>query len=500
MNCFKIKRENYKVFFSLVIANLIYVIPVILSGRYYKDDLARTLYGVAGWRGDGRPLGEWLIKLISGGHSTVDDIAPISWLIAVLVLAYGLTVYAQNHFDLAEGKLQVVITLLFVVTNPFAIENWSYRFDCVIMFSALSLIFLLYSLPRMNKGICIMVYSITCILVMSLYQAAIGMCIVLSVTEIFLCIQKKEEKLKDVLIENGIRLIAIGLGAIGYKLTIARHFIDRSGWQNNAAKFVNGNMEETVQIMVKNFLHALQYIGQYWVSIAFVYKILYIMVIVGAWGLLLDTFIKQGAGKRKILNVIIAVSLPVIVFIGTFLPMILLNSLYWDSKKFLAFGGFLFFMAAVVFSREQTVIWNRVGILVLIVCLFQQYTYMAVYGNTLKSQREYDEYLVHSIVHDVESINVDNNYDTISFVGDAPRPRNVSRLCEKYPHFEEVVPAYFTNSTWIGGAYVYRYMQENINIEEVEEAELEYIETEQPVMRNSIYLCYVCDSKVIVKF
>ena len=50
------------------------------------------------------------------------------------------------------------------------------------------------------------------------------------------------------------------------------------------------------------------------------------------------------------------------------------------------------------------------------------------------------------------------------------------------------------------GAYVYRYMQENINIEEVEEAELEYIETEQPVMRNSIYLCYVCDSKVIVKF
>lgn len=51
MNCFKIKRENYKVFFSLVIANLIYVIPVILSGRYYKDDLARTLYGVAGWRG-----------------------------------------------------------------------------------------------------------------------------------------------------------------------------------------------------------------------------------------------------------------------------------------------------------------------------------------------------------------------------------------------------------------------------------------------------------------
>lgn len=133
MNCFKIKRENYKVFFSLVIANLIYVIPVILSGRYYKDDLARTLYGVAGWRGDGRPLGEWLIKLISGGHSTVDDIAPISWLIAVLVLAYGLTVYAQNHFDLAEGKLQVVITLLFVVTNPFAIENWSYRFDCWIL-------------------------------------------------------------------------------------------------------------------------------------------------------------------------------------------------------------------------------------------------------------------------------------------------------------------------------------------------------------------------------
>lgn len=495
----RIRKEYYKAYIILVIITLIYVMPVLWSGRYYKDDLARTLYGVTGWNGDGRPLGQWLIVALTGFRETIDDIAPISWLIAIMILSYGLIVYAQNHLDDICGNVVCVIPLLFVVANPFAIENWSYRFDCIIMFTALSMVFLLYSLPKKSYVLHALLYFLVSLAVMSTYQAAIGMCIVLSALDIFLCI-KRQKEIKSAFIYNVISMLMIGFGGIVYKFTIAEHYIDKLGWQNQASELLHGTLKETLVTVYNNVMGALSFIYRFWLDMSPVYHAVHILVIALAWGLTVLTCYQYRLGKHKVIWLGMGVLLLPVAFGGTFLPLIVLNSLLWDSKKLLSFGGFLFFVAVVLVATVKTVKWRKVCLVCLCICLFQQCMYMAAYGNALKAQGEYDEYLVHSIAYDVEAISAEEEESLLSFVGSAPRPREVVRLCEKYRHFDPLILPYFTNDTWMGGAYVYRYAKDSISIENITAEEQEQMEVLEPVAKHGVYSCYKIGNKVIVKF
>lgn len=494
-----IRKEYYKAYIILVITTLIYVVPILWSNRYYKDDLARTLYGVTGWKNDGRPLGEWFIIALTGFRKNIDDIAPISWLIAIIILSYGLIVYAQNQLDDICGNMVCVIPLLFVAANPFAIENWSYRYDCIIMFTSLSMVFLLYSLPKKSYVLHALLNFVVTLAVMSTYQAAIGMSIVLSVVDIFLCI-KRQKKIKNTFIYNVISMLMVGIGGIVYKFTIAEHYIDKLGWQNQASELLHGTFKELLVTIYNNVMGALGFIYGFWLDMSPIYHVIHILVIVSAWGLTIYACYRYCLNKHKVVWVGIGTILPAMVFVGTFLPLIVLNSLGWDSKKLLSFGGFLFFIAVVLLAVVKTAKWRKAYLLCLCICLCLQYMYMAAYGNALKSQGEYDEYLVHSIVHDVETIGVDEEECRLSFVGSAPKPREVVRLCEKYRHFGPLILTYFTNDTWIGGAYVYRYAQNNISIENITEEEQKQIEALEATSKNSLYSCYKVGNKIIVKF
>ena len=499
MKFMRIKKENINTYLLLVIMGCIYVFPVLWSGRYYKDDLARTLYGVTGWKGDGRPVGEWLIVALTGFQNQIDDIAPLSWLLAILILAYGLTIYAQNCLTDIGRKAVWVIPLLFVITNPFAIENWSYRYDCIIMFTAVSIVFLLYALPKESYAVYALVNFIASVVIMSVYQAAIGMCIVLAVTDIFLCLERRE-KVKEAVIYNSIGMLMTGVGAIVYKFTIARYCIDRLGWQNQASELVQGTFRETLCTIYSNIKSAFDFIFMVWSAFSPVYLIVYAILIVCAWGIVVYICYQYGSAGHKLLWSVLGAALPLVAFGGTFLPLVLLNSLQWDSKKFLSFGGFGFFVAVVLLTTLKKAKGRKVCLAALCICLFQQYTYMNIYGNTLKNQREYDEYLVHSIVYDLDTISSNGDESILSFDGEAPRSRVVTRMCGKYPHFEKLVPSYFTNDTWMGGAYVYRYVQDNIHIESITEEELAQIKEMSSVIEHTTYSCYKTGNKIIIKF
>lgn len=143
---------------------------------------------------------------------------------------------------------------------------------------------------------------------------------------------------------------------------------------------------------------------------------------------------------------------------------------------------------------------KRFATVLLLLCLFCQYTYMYTYGNALKNQKEYEKYAVYNIAHDLETINCDGQFRTVSFVGDMPRSRQVQMICEKYPLFEEIIPVYFSNDTWIGGAWVYHYLQYDLKIEEITEEDREVVDFSEPVINNSIYACYINTEKIIVCF
>lgn len=63
------------VLFSFFI--VLYVLPIILTGRLYIDDLGRTLYGYSGWGLNGRPLSDAIMQTMSLGGELL-DLSPLN--------------------------------------------------------------------------------------------------------------------------------------------------------------------------------------------------------------------------------------------------------------------------------------------------------------------------------------------------------------------------------------------------------------------------------------
>lgn len=122
------------------------------------------------------------------------------------------------------------------------------------------------------------------------------------------------------------------------------------------------------------------------------------------------------------------------------------------------------------------------------------------YGNAMSSQKQYEEYLISSIAHDVEILNADGSFEKITISGRAPRSPQSSRLCGKYPLFRYLVPTYPTSNSYLGGALLLHYTQESFSFEKLTEEDQNLLDTTDPSLANSVYTCYKNGDKIIILF
>ena len=256
---FKLQGIYTKMFIILFVFSIFYVLPIILFNSGINDDLGITLYGATGLNGDGRPLGQFLSDLLSG-NGIVTDIGPLPLLCSILILSYALVLYAKENISFTENYILLSAVLLMILTNPLSMSILSYRTGSFVMIVALSIPFLLFSI---NDEIATWVMGIGAfvsgIAIMSLYQPAFGMCLVLvCINFVFLLLQGKNRIKKD-----AIRLIGLFLGAIGYMVFIMPRFIDSEGWRNRASQTVSGFSLETIKIFLLNIWNSTFYIINY---------------------------------------------------------------------------------------------------------------------------------------------------------------------------------------------------------------------------------------------
>lgn len=172
-------------FFILSLLSLLYIFPIILVNLYYKDDLGWSRTGSIGLKGDGRPLGEYLVLMLCGGEP-ITDTAPLSLILLVLFLSYTLILYAKTNLDSVSSDYMLIPVLLLVITNPLAIECLSYKYGAIVMFTALALPFIIFSIPNSVSKITLFIYSsVLSVAFMSLYQPALGMCLILLIISVF---------------------------------------------------------------------------------------------------------------------------------------------------------------------------------------------------------------------------------------------------------------------------------------------------------------------------
>ncbi|UWP69364.1 glucosyltransferase domain-containing protein [Subdoligranulum variabile] len=505
MQWWKLEAPERRRFALLAGGGLIYVLPILLADRYYQDDLARAVYGAGGWVGDGRPLTEWIMELLAGGGSTVIDVSPLPLLLGVAVLAYAMTLYARQAFPALRGSALATVSLGFVLTNPFALANLSYKFDCLTMLLAVAICFVLYALPATLGGPRLAVAGAVCaVLVMSLYQPGAGMFLVLAgVWGVFWLVDwlGSGEPLRGrlpCLWPEVWRLGGIGAGALVYLKGIAPRLMNQEGWQQNASQTVGGI--GALRTMVSHLLEGARYIETRLLQFPVAYRTALLLAVAGAVAAALWRFWRQSkaAPVRKLLGCLLLLAAPFAVLLASYLPLTALQSVPFAPRLLLAAGGAMLFIGLLwlrALPHRRAVAGVLLG-----ACLFCQFCYGYAYGNALKCQKDYEVYLVTQIAHDCETINSAETYDQLSFMGDPPSPRQMQQFTNMYPLFGELILPYFNNSNWIGGAWVYHYLQHGLKIVDLTDADKAACTDENRLLQNSLYDCYRSGNKILISF
>jgi hypothetical protein len=122
------------------------------------------------------------------------------------------------------------------------------------------------------------------------------------------------------------------------------------------------------------------------------------------------------------------------------------------------------------------------------------------YGNASKEQKNYEEYVTYNIVHDIETLNSEYEYESLTISGLSPHAPELQMLFEKYPIFSSLVPTYVTNNSYLGGALLQHYMQEDWEFTSLTEEDENIMESSEPLISNSLYNCYINGDKIIIQF
>ena len=485
----KIKKEYISTFVSVVLLNFVYVLPIIIANRYFNDDLARSLYGMTGWNGDGRPLMQLLLQFLGGGSSKAVDVAPLPLILSVFLISYVLTVYAKENLDFIKPGVGLTLALLLFSLNPFMIYSFSYKYDCIGMVLSMCILIVLFVVPPNIKWwISLIVSVIVGIVVMMLYQPSIGLSVGLCLMGVFLFFIGKKDILK--LHRDIVSLGGVAVGAIIYKVLISGFFIveEAGDWRYDAAKTVSFGASAIKQILI-NLYNMLLYVYRYYKNnMSLIYQILILVIAVAAH---IYTVYSLRKSIIKMLGVLV---MPIVMLVGILAPLTLLNEVNVKGRMFFTFGIVLLFFGIEIVLATENKKW--LGITAIIIMALYSYSFMYMYGNASASQKEYEEYLANSIAKDIDELTSDyeDNTVTITIVGDTPRAKETSMLMETYPALEEMVPTYITNSWWLGGSYLSRFVSKNMQYVEQFEG------TRDMVRSNSVYSVYKAEDRIIVEY
>lgn len=491
----KLDQKYQRLFHALTLLLGLYVLPVMLADRYYQDDLSRSLRGVTGWNNDGRPLTEQIIKWLCGG-TPIGDIFPLTLILSVILLAYVLTLYIRHNLSGCYPMFLLLAVGFSVPANPFMLSSFSYRFDCITMVLALCAAVIVYALPQQYalwKVFCLS--FLACMIVLMTYQPCCGIYIALCALELFFMFQNAAVRFTRIIVRAG----ALCASVLAYYFIIMKHYIPDTGWQKSAYQFSFSSEVGFLDSILQNLELFIRRVGSYLIGVPTPILVISVMLLVGS---IFCLAIQIGKSKQsyKIIKICYTVFLPLLVITGCMLPLFVLipSNFSISGHSLIALCGFGMWSGIMLCFLPRK--FDKLTMILLIPCMLFNFTFSYTYGNALKSQAKYEEYLTYQIVHDLDSLNSDGQYQYLTINGKAPRSPETEMLCAKYPLLKHLVPFYITNNDYIGGALLQHYLSYDLEYENITEEIENLLLADRPAIHNAVYDCYTDVNTIIINF
>jgi hypothetical protein len=218
--------------------------------------------------------------------------------------------------------------------------------------------------------------------------------------------------------------------------------------------------------------------------------------------LTISAVVRSGTEKKaaQLLYTLYILCLPVFAVLSSLLPLLALtpSNFSISSHTLIALCSLGLWMGVMLLLTADR--FPKAVILLMLPFLVFHMGFSYTYGNALKEQQRYEEYVTYSIVHDIEALEADGEYQYLTISGQAPKAKEVQMLCEKYPVFNSLIPTYITNNSYLGGALLQHYMQQDLEFTAMTEEDEAITQNDNAVISNSLYDFYGNGDKIIIQF
>ncbi|ELR0680204.1 glucosyltransferase domain-containing protein [Enterobacter hormaechei] len=430
--------SRYKIAY---IAGLVYILPIIIAGRMFNDDIGRATEGYTKWGVNGRPLSDWIMEGLSFGFP-ISNLSPFTIIIALLITVLCGALLAE-HFGVEDKAKRNILALSFII-SPFYLENLSYQFDSLPM--ALSLLFASIAFTIQGKFRPLSGCAFGTVLLigtMCLYQPSINIYIILVCFAAILAGVNSES---GILITALYRAISLLVAQVIYSLAIVPTFIE--GDYNTNHSIMITEKPDPVGLLFSNIQAFYDRVSNSLDTTAYVIAVALVILLSLIW---MKSLFTRNTNKNKLNfaldKLTILIALPVI-FICIAGPLLLLYKPVTNPRVLLGVNAIVFigvFCATYLLSRY----WKYL----MIVPMVYAFSLSAVYGNASTMQKRLDEFRAAVIAKDINNIN--RPFKNLVFIG----MPEISKVSNKYADNFPVIRQLITPSireNWVFANYFMR--------------------------------------------
>lgn len=420
---------------------VLFVMPILLSGVFYRDDYWRVVTGENFWGWAGRQGADQVAHLLSLSTFHVDSY-PLGYILSILFLCYIFFIICKNY---AVQDDYALLALPFLLISPFFLQNLAYRFDApqMVFGVALSILAFYRSDGRFSNAI---ISAFLLVLALCLYQPVVN--IFLGLVAANFCFLIKNSFRDRVL----MYVWDVAVFVFGYVLYYAFQVLMNGGVARS------GVVDSTE--LVYSFIGVLLYVYEISSSLLAGYSIyfygLFFFLSILCMFFLYGDFIRSRCMVRvKVLASFMLLSMPVLLFFSATGPSFILEEGVTDVRVLVGFSSVFMFFAVPIFKKmpyQMTRIVAFLPIYISIVLSFQ-------FANATKAQRGFEDRVLSNISYDLSLSDVD--FGDVYVAGVMPVSPMADVIVENQPFVGHILSPM---ESWISGPALYGQGNQNVQI------------------------------------
>jgi len=415
LNFYKVNKKGLS---YSVILSLLYVLPLILADIYYLDDMGRITDGYSWTQADGRFASSLIMRSLSLSPYIVVNLYPYYTMISAAIIA--LSGYLLCYlFDIERNKVLKLSSLLLLI-NPFFLSNLAFKYDSLPM--SLSIFVLIIPFFFVNKSH--FIFTSTALLCsyicFCLYQPTVtGLFVIGSFYMFQYC---KQDNIKSAIIFF-LKLVIAAAGAyLLWRLSV--YIMDIDLWGRGEFHFTD---PEFYSIFLKQWSGLVDLMKSLSISYLIAVSLFFLLSMYA-----FIHYVSRLDFKRALFSILILLFAVVATFAINFA-----TSYSAILPRMQTVYSFIFFIL-VYFLYELRGNWSKLRTLSLILLLFYSYMLSSLFGQALKHQDEYNNFIISQVSTYLVKKENPQLY-LVGTIGVAPRNEMVMRF---YPILKVLTPIY----------------------------------------------------------